>query len=201
MKHRYDIAGILQSIVGYRGLPFPGAFLPSGREKGYKAEDFEVSTYAPYQKQYINGTRLYAQDALGRWYFMPVTLKYPGGEYELPNAILTVTGKKNIVETQLVGRKGSVKELISIDDYKVSIAAFIQSADGRYPDAEIARIDKIYNISQSIELVSAFTDILFKDEKRIVINSVSYPPLQGVEDAFAVKMECETDEPFQLIIE
>ncbi|MEG0499905.1 MAG: DUF6046 domain-containing protein, partial [Rikenellaceae bacterium] len=40
--------------------------------------------------------------------------------YEIPNAIISCTGKKTIVETPMVGRKGAVKELINVDDYEIS---------------------------------------------------------------------------------
>ena len=154
----------------------------------------------------MKGTRLYKKDALGRWYFMPVFIRHQDirGEdhtLELENAVISITGTKNIVRTPLVGRRGSVKELISIGDYKISIAAFIRSTDGSYPEAQITRMKELYNINESVELISVLTDLLLDEGDRVVITDIQYPPTPGVEDGQAVTIECETDSPFELILQ
>lgn len=207
MKHKYNIVNLLTSIIGYRGLPFPGGFLPKRPVGNYRGEEFEGLNTAPAPRQeYVKGTRLYAQDLLGRWYFMPVYIKHPdireaGHMLELPNAVMSIACSKNIVRTQLVGRKGSVKELIGLDDYKISIAAFIQSPDGSYPEQQITRMKELWQVNESVELVSAFTDLLLDEEDRVVLTSIEFPPTPGVEDGQAVRIECETDAAMNLIIQ
>ena len=115
--------------------------------------------------------------------------------------MISITGTKNIVRTPLVGRRGSVKELISIGDYKISVAAFIRSADGSYPEAQIARMKELYNINESVELICVLTDLLLDEGDRVVITDIQYPPTPGVEDGQAVTIECETDSPFELILQ
>lgn len=206
MKHKYNIVNLLTSIIGYRGLPFPGGFLPQRPVGNYRGEEFEGLNTTPAPRQeYVKGTRLYAQDLLGRWYFMPVYIKHPdileaGHTLELPNAVMSIACSKNIVRTQLVGRKGSVKELIGLDDYKISIAAFIQSPDGSYPEQQITRMKELWQVNESVELVSAFTDLLLDEEDRVVLSSIEFPPTPGVEDGQAVRIECETDAALNLII-
>lgn len=210
MKHKYNIpfSSELMSLIGYRGLPFPGAWLPSrpeGTYRGDSQEDYEIENEAPERKEFVKGTRLYAQGKPGQWYFMPVTINHPhistdDGSLELPYAVMNITGKKTIVETPLVGQKGSVKELISIDDYKISIAAMIVSEDGTYPDEQITRIKELYNINEAVELVSVFTNLIFDPGDKAVITDISFPATPGVEDAQAVKIEMVTDKPFELTI-
>lgn len=206
MKHKYNIERLLMSIVGYQGLPYPGAVFPNRPASAYTGDVVEVPTSPAPQQELVKGTRLYKQDALGRWYFMPVFIRHKdirGDEHtlELENAVISITGTKNIVRTPLVGRRGSVKELISIGDYKISIAAFIKSSDGSYPEAQITRMKELYNIDESVELVSALTDLLLDEGDRVVITDIQYPPTPGVEDGQAVTLECETDSPFELIIQ
>ena len=121
--------------------------------------------------------------------------------FELDYAVMSVTGKKNIIETPLIGRKGSVKELISMGDYKISIAAFLQGEDGQYPEEKITRLREIININETIELISAFTDLLLDSEDKVVITDSSFPPTPGVEDGQAAKLELVTDKVFELTIE
>jgi hypothetical protein len=204
MKHKYNIPNLLLGVIGHKGLPFPGGFIPT--RPGRASEKYELTPEASPREEYVKGTRLYAKDALGRWYFMPVTLKHPSiqtasNTFELDYAVMSVTGKKNIIETPLIGRKGSVKELISMGDYKISIAAFLQGEDGQYPEEKITRLREIININETIELISAFTDLLLDSEDKVVITDFSFPPTPGVEDGQAVKLELVTDKVFELTIE
>lgn len=218
LKHKYNIPNILASIVGYRGLPFPGALFPKRAGSDYEAEDFEVGTSPEDRQEYTKtGTQLWRQDWRGRWYFMPVFMQHPdikaadgSTKLELPHAIISITGQKTIVETPLVGRKGSVKELVNIDDYKITIAAFIQSTDGTYPDEEIARINNLFKINESVELISALTDLILDGNDnvrnqgvidKVVITNIDFPAVPGIEDGVAVRIECVSDQPFEMIIE
>jgi len=202
MKPEFDIRKILLSYIGYKGLPYPGAFFGMLKSRAGKLPEYEMNAPASGFQEFTNkGTRLYKQDHLGRWYFMPVTLISDGKEYEIPEAVLSITGKKTIIETPMVGRKGSVKELINIDDYKVSIAGYVQSTDGSYPEDAIIKIRELFNINQSVELVSALTDLIFDDEDKVVITDIAFPSTPGVEDGQIIKIECITDKPFELIIE
>lgn len=135
---------------------------------------------------------------------MPIMIAYfkLGIEYkfELPYAIMSISGKKTIVETPLVGRVGTVKELISIDDYSISITAILVGDHGKYPMTEIGRMDDIWRVNEPVELISVFTDILFENNDKVVIKEIKYPSMQGVEDAQIVTIECVTDRPFVLYV-
>jgi hypothetical protein len=87
-----------------------------------------------------------------------------------------------------------------VDDYKISLAGFIQSTDRTYPENEIIEIRDLYNVNKAVEMVSALTDLIFDEDDRVVIQSISFPATAGLEDAQVVKMECITDKPFELII-
>lgn len=209
LKHKYNIPELLASVVGYRGLPFPGAFLPKRPSGDYTVDGFEATGSPQPRQEYIEktGTRLWAQDWRGRWYFMPVFVKHPDIKaadgtttMELPHAVISITGQKTIVETPLVGRKGSVKELINIDDYKITIAAFIQSTDGTYPAEEIARMKDLFKINESVELISALTDLILDENDKVVITDIEFPAVPGIEDGAAVRIECVSDQPFEMII-
>lgn len=190
------------SAIGYKGLPFPGAFLGMAKTGRIAEAEYDDPEQAPDLREFTDkGTRLYKKDHLGRWYFMPVIFKTENGEIEFPTAVISVTGKKTIVETHMVGRKGSVKELINVDDYKVSLAGFIQTTDRTYPENEIVEMMELFNINKSVELVSALTDLIFDEGDKVVITDISFPPTAGLEDGQVVKIECITDKPFELIIE
>lgn len=208
MRHKYNLPNMLLSILGYKGLPYPGGFLPKRPGGDYTGGDYDSENFgsAGVRQEFLKkGTRLYKQDALGRWYFMPVSMRHldlagQDNTIELPNAVISLEQGKKIVETDLVNRRGSVKELISIEDYEITIAAFIQSSDGSYPEEEITRIRELFQINESVELISALTDLLFDKDDKVVITNVSWPATPGIEDGQAVRFKCKTDTPFELII-
>lgn len=197
MIHRLDPRRILMQYASYKGLPFWGL-----RNRGQLAEGADFN-YGNENKEELSskGARLRYKDTMGRWVFMPVTLTHHTvGCYELPYAIMSITSKKTIVETPLVGRSGSVKELISMDDYTISITTVLVGEGGAYPEAEIEMIDKIWRLNECVEITSAFTDLVFGGNDNIVIKSIKYPSMQGVEDAQIVTLECVTDLPFELYV-
>ena len=203
LKRSYNIPDLLSSIVGFRGRPFPGAIFPNRIGGRYSGGSFEAETEAPVrQERTMRGSTLYKQDYRGRWYFMPVVFEHPEvGEVEIPHAVISITGKKNIVETQLVGRKGSVKELINLEDYQITIAGFIQSTDGTYPENEIVQIRGLYDVNESVELICALTDLILDEDDKVVITDIDFPSTPGIEDGQVIRIECVTDKPFELIIE
>jgi len=203
MRREYSIPNLLADVAGYRGRPYPGALLPRREEGDYRGADYEVAGEASArQERTALGSTLWKQDWRGRWYFMPVVFEHETlGKVEIPHAIVSVTGRKNIVETQLVGRKGSVKELINLEDYKISIAGFIRSADGTWPEEDIARMRDLYNVNESVEMMCALTDVILDEDDRVVIESVDFPSTPGIEDGQVVRLECSTDKPFELILE
>ena len=155
---------------------------------------------APNERESSNlGSTLRKRDANGRWYFMPVVLVYKGKEYEMPNSLISIRGKKNIVSTPMVGRKGTVKELISMDDYEISIQGVALDTD--WPDDQLAAIKEIYSVNESVQLKCALTDIFMDDEDMVVIKSIDIPEMRGVEHAQTYSLDLETDRSFELIME
>lgn len=196
MRNTFDIAQLAYLTFGLKTLPFP--WIPN-RNKTVQAQDFDVNIAAARKENTAKGSQLYAQDSLGGWYFMPVFITHQGTKYELDNAIISITTKKTIVETPLVGVRGAVKELISIDDYKISIKGFLTGED--YPEQKVEELKSLFEINQAVELESAITDILLPWQKKVVITALSLPPTPGVETIQAYSIELTSDQPFELIIQ
>lgn len=195
----FNIKDTLLSILGYKGLPYPGVWLPDVN-RSQKSDDYNFDGEYLEEKRYTDlGTMLRKADAQGRYYFMPVIFQYKDKSYEIPNAIISFTGKKTIVETPMVGRKGSVKELINIDDYEISIQATAQSED--FPEAALTELNEIYNINESITLKCALTDLFLDQDDRVVIKSIDLSDMEGKETFQVFNMELITDRSFELILD
>lgn len=195
----FSIKDVLLDVIGYKGLPYPGVWFPEKKRANdnggyeYSGSNKQVKTHSE------TGSLLRRRDSLGRYYFLPVTLVHKGKEYEIPNAVISLTGKKTIIETAMVGRKGSVKELINIDDYEINVQGVALSDD--FPESILSELEELYNINESITLKCALTDIFLDEDDRVVIKSIELSDMKGTEEFQVLKMNLVTDRNFELILE
>lgn len=197
MKRSINLNKVLEAVIGYRGLPFPGAY--DKPETITYAPVYEVPGPLEQQTQSKKGSVLRKADALGGWYFMPVSFQNGDMELEAQNALLSVTCEKQIVKTPLAGMDGSVKELISIDDYKFKVAGAIVGDD--WPEDGITALHELFRINQAVKLKCAMSDIFLDTDDKVVITKIEYPQMKGVEHVQIFTLECVSDKPFELILE
>ena len=111
----------------------------------------------------------------GRYALCVLTLENSKGErLTIDNAIVSVSQQKQIVTTQVVGRRGTVKECISDGDYAVNISVGIQPIeDGtikdEYPIDGVRELRKFLTESESLRVQSTFLDLW--EITRIVVKS------------------------------
>ena len=209
MPHRFDALKILTNLLSLKGGFYPGIFAPGlnpinqTNEGGfYNPTESEWESLNYMQAHTANGTPIRKSDANGRVYFMPVWIKSTLGELEIPAAAISITGKKNIVSTPLVGRRGTVKELISVGDYEINIKGVIMGKDQfTYPEEGVQQFRDLFELNQSVELISALSDLTLHPDDRIVIKSISYPEVGAVENAQLITITAETDSGIELIID
>lgn len=116
-----------------------------------------------------------------------ITKKY--SDFEFPIAsIVTFTREKNVVKTPILGGHGTVKEIFGFDDWQIQIDGIIFT-DASKRDIErgqeafvtmteqMNQIQQIDKIAGSIKVTG---DVFsFKEITRIVIESISFNPIQG----------------------
>lgn len=189
----FSVKDILLDLVGYKGLPYPGVWFEGG---AMSAQEGGVG-----KKERLKiGTLLWKKGANGQYYFMPVILRDKNKKaYEIPNAIISFTGKKTIVETPMVGRKGAVKELINVDDYEITIQGIASAND--YPEEAMKELSELYSLNESLTLECAMTDTFLGQNPQVVIKSMDFADMKGVECFQAFKITLTTDYSFELIIQ
>lgn len=200
----FDINTVLQQAFGIkRGKPFDSSQVIETeirKEKAYSSEDLPASNDEE-GTEFLN-VRNAIQSNLptGQLVFMPMKL----GGLVLPNEpTVFIQGKKRIIETALVGstRKGTVKELISIEDYNVTIrgVALNYQSTKVYPEDTVKDLHDLFLKNESLEVESALTALL--GIYRLVIKSVSFPEMIGIQHTQAYEFQCVSDEDFILTID
>jgi hypothetical protein len=92
--------------------------------------DFRVAKADDPDRVSSLGQPYFNDDVFGREIFMPVKLN----DYWLHLPVISISSKKVIVSTALVERKGTVKELISTEDYMITIKGIIIRPDNNFPE-------------------------------------------------------------------
>lgn len=184
----FEIVKVFQQAFGYNPPP-----------------KFNIPTATPRKEVSDLGQAFYETDDLGREHFLPVKIN----DYLIPFAVVSVSAKKTIVTTPMPERGGSVHEIISVDDYAINIKGILINDDNNFPEAEITAIHKLFEVNTSVELRSALTDIFLRGGNKdndqlndllhqVVIKSVNYPAVSGVEHAKPFEIVCESDMIFTL---
>lgn len=212
----FSLADLFEKTFGYKTK----AFDPNFRAELLMEQDQR-------QVQGSFGSPLYADDALGMEYFMPVTITYPdvtslpeapegvpfsGNEntltllkkWDLPYPIVSVNSRKTIVETPLTERRGTVKELINIQDYEISVKGFIIGAGNNFPENDIITLRTIYEQNAPLSIRCPITDVFLLRPGRngsdhVVITDLKFPPVTGIKNVRPYELRMVSDEPFNLI--
>ena len=112
----------------------------------------------------------------GRYALCTLTLEREDGErLEMNDAVVTLTRKRNIVSTSMVGMDGTVKEYINEGDYDIEITVGIQAvSDGHivdeYPSDGIRELRKFLDEKEALNVHSEFLDIF--DITKMVVTEV-----------------------------
>lgn len=153
-------------------------------------ESFNIDTYGGRQQYSKLGSPYFKADIYGREFFMPVVLD----GILLPFAVVGIKLRKNIVKTSLVERDGTVKEIISSDDYEISIKGITIYPDGDvFPEDDITALKKLYDNNQAVVLQCAMTDIFIPKDDSVIIQDLTFPPVSGTEHARPYEMNLLSD--------
>ncbi|WP_428400359.1 hypothetical protein ABDK00_001655 [Niabella insulamsoli] len=81
--------------------------------------------------------------SLGRYEFMPVVINDGLKDYNLPNAVIMISGEKGIIETDVIDR-GTVFEKVYERPYDISIITTIHSDENLWPAEQYKEIAELY---------------------------------------------------------
>jgi hypothetical protein len=180
----FSVFDIYSMVFGYRAIPFPTEKIP---QKNLSETMSKI------------GVSLFKRDANGREAFCPITLEYNGKSYDLPYSTIAIQLRKKIIDTPLINRRGSVKELIQIEDYKFTING-VYLSDSDFPEDELTELDELFNINEPVKIKNAFVEIFLKQDNSVVIESCDLPDMKGVTGAQAYSFSIVSDTILELEI-
>lgn len=189
---------------------------------GYQSSAFEPKFDTVPAKLELGkfGAKYWEKGLAGREYFLPVSLNVgasladflgdtnndgvPSGIYKLPYPIIEATNQKIIIDTPMTERSGMVSEYINSGGWRIRIRGFMIGEGQNFPERDLAIFSKLESINKPVLIDCALTDILLlspdrKGSDEVVIRSLNFPAIKGVQHVRPYEMELTSNEPFNLI--
>jgi hypothetical protein len=123
-------------------------------------------------------------DSFGRFYVIPLNIEGDINgtkkQIQIPEAIINVSKKKNIVKTSLVGMSGTVKEYINDDDLDINITVGIVAVNAEgdiideYPKEGIEEFKEFLDTNSALTAQSEFLSMFGVDGGSLKIVVESY---------------------------
>lgn len=113
---------------------------------------------------------------LERYVLCELNLRKENKTLTLSDAIVALSKSKNIVQTQLTGMDGTVKEYINDGDYEMNIAVGVAAVENgqmvdKYPIDQLQELADFLDTKDAISVQSSFLDIF--GVTKIVVKSYS----------------------------
>jgi len=140
----------------------------------------------------FNKTGAYGQDI---WF--PAEFRINGNisnSLTIDACTIAVNLSKTIVRTAVSERKGTVKEMFNIDDYKFTIRGLLIDKNRKVPEADINKLKLIFETDQPVTLHGGYPEIFLKESTRVAVTSLEFPEVQGkVHWIRPFSLTCESD--------
>jgi len=104
--------------------------------------------------------------------FLPITLFCDGEQIDLECATISVSGKKKINKVDMSERKGTVKEVFSMDDYQFTINGVLIDHDNCWPDDQMSLLQSMFETAKVVELRCALSDYFLQESKKVCIETL-----------------------------
>lgn len=179
-----------------------------GKDNGITKNEEPYKNITASTKEMVEFTKTGSElrtQLLGVEIFLPIKLFDEDGKtllMDLPYCVIRISGKNNYVSTPMIDRKGSVKELYSSDDFKITVKGFLIGADRKFPEDEIKKLAAVMNKTTALVLDNAITNIFLSDpllpddeQRRVVVESFDMPEVQGGREhvrPFSIELESDT---------
>lgn len=149
------------------------------------------------------GIALNKEGAFGREIWLPVEFWYTNTKViSIDICTIRIQALKTIVRTAVAERKGTVKEMFAMDDYKFTIKGFLVGENQTFPERQMMKLREIFETSKPVFIRNGLVELFMDENSKVAIESLEFPEQQGKcywIQPFA--LQCESDFITDLIVE
>jgi hypothetical protein len=199
----YNVGDLLSQAFGVGGFFVDGQQAPVLIDaKSYKGIIYKKRPEAPKSSL---GTTILCQVTLGKgqinWQTIEDGKVVPNTceAMVLPATTLVDFSQAKIIERTMVpGRKGSVKEYIGLDDWRIRIRGILINfnAEDELPEDEIRALKNLKNVPVSIPIINDVAEWLGISD--LVIENIEFTAIEGFGNMQPFTIDCLSDDAFEL---
>jgi hypothetical protein len=163
------------------------------------------------RQQRNNADSFLPETKLGKSVWAEVELG--GVKFALP-PVVTVSGQLNVVSTAVAGADGSVKEIVSVEDYRVNLKCFLTDnkfdsleASGdrgfkimlrneEFPEQRVREIRNLFEGKKSVRVISPYLNLF--NIQYLLITNMTFPELDGLTSIIPCELQCISDKPLEI---
>ena len=98
---------------------------------------------------------------------------------EIEACTISVNMVNTIISTPVVERKGTVNEIVNLDDYKFTIRGFLIGKNRKVPEDDILNLIALRESTYEKTLHGGYPELFLDETCRIVISELEFPEVQG----------------------
>jgi hypothetical protein len=209
---------LFEQVWGYRPAAFDPQFADINGVTAGKRTEYGKANNAPYYR---------VDEVLGREVYMPIELIYddetqdngtvqsagiaiasgPSGSLKsiyLPNAIVCgdIHLSKTVVDTALTERRGSVSELITINNFRIQVKGCLINPVNEFPEDLFTAMNSLFESCQPVQVNNVVTDILFQrfgGSRLATVRNLRFYQSPGVKHVVPYELELVSELPFSLL--
>jgi hypothetical protein len=173
------MAHLITNIENIYTTYFQPPYKVNDNRKPLIPEEYGRIEQKPANEKTIKGIEL-SKKVEGVEVFLPVQFWKSQQLYlEILCCTIRVTTKKTIIRTAVSERVGTIKEQFNVGDYIFTIKGVLIGDKRTFPDEKILKLKDIYETTDSVELYNAMTELFMSGSRRIAIESLEFPEVQG----------------------
>ncbi|MCX6210079.1 MAG: DUF6046 domain-containing protein [Bacteroidetes bacterium] len=199
-----SVINILNKVFGAKGIAFPQKVTTTQPIDTAAGFSYNGSPYNDVNKNQT-AIRKYTDRQLGKYEFMPVEID----GIAIPNALIMITGEKEIIETNVAGALdsdgnivgGTVFEKSFVKPYDLTvIATLIGDGAMNYPEDEMWRLTDLWKKNDVVTLKCALTDYFLETSNNALITKISVLDNAGAENIEVLQFDLRSNIDFELQI-
>lgn len=134
---------------------------------------------------------------LGRYYDTDLSLGVgeEADDIVITSAVCSVNLMKSVVMTALAGRDGTVKELISANDYEINVVFHVMSDTDEYPEEGMRKLQALVRENCSLYVDSAFLRLFDIDRVAVLSMDVEQATWGNAQE---VSMRLVSDDDYEV---
>lgn len=157
-------------------------------------------------QEFTKGGHLLKEEYQGIEVLLPVKFFDQGNEVlSLPFVVVSIRGRKHVIETPMWERQGEVLEQYCIGGYNMTVKGFLIAKDKKFPEAEYIALRKAYEDYSSLQVDNGLFNLFLKTEglqpfeqRRVVLMDLDFPEVTGGKHAKPFVLTLKQDSIFTL---